>query len=102
MRHYTDISDVYQGTGQSFFLIEGEGDRPLNRYVRGHLKSIRKHLEQRGVHCASFNIVSRTVFGTCSAKKMILRQCPTLGKEELDNRVKGFKKERKKLLSSAL
>ena len=102
MRHYTDISDVYQGTGQSFFLIVGEGDRPLNRYVRGHLKSIRKHMEQRGVHCASFNIVSRTVFGTCSAKKMILRQCPALGKEELDNRVKGFKKERKKLCRSRL
>lgn len=102
MRHYTDTSDIYQGTELSFFLIEGEKDKAANRYIRGHLKSIRKHLEQRGVRYAAFNIISRSTFGTRSAKNMILRQCPTISKEELASRVKNFKNERKKLCRSRL
>lgn len=102
MRHYTDISDAYQGTEFSFFLVEGEKDRPLNRHIRGNLKRIGKYLAQRGVHYSAFNIVSRSVFGIRSAKGMILRQCPTLSKEELDSRTKAFKSGRKKLCRSSL
>ena len=95
MRHFTDISDSYQGAELSFFLIEGEKDKALNRYVRGHMKSIEKHLTQRGVRYATFNFVSRSLFGSRSLKNLILRQYPTLGKEELNERIKSFRKEEK-------
>lgn len=95
MIHLTDISDRYQGTELSFFLIEGEKDKALNRFVRGHLRSIEKHLAQRGVRYAAFNFVSRSLFGSRSLKNLILRQCPTLGKEELNERIRAFRKEEK-------
>ena len=102
MRHFTDISDSYQGAELSFFLIEGEKDKALNRYVRGHVKSIEKHLKQRGVRYATFNFVSRSLFGSRSLKNLILRQYPTLGKEELNERIKSFRKEEKSKSRSRL
>lgn len=102
MRQYTEISDAYQGCEMSFFLLEGEKDKALNRYVRGHLKSIEKHLRLRGVRYSAFNIVSPSLFGMRSAKNLILRQCPTLGKAELEDRIKEFKKVVKREQGSAL
>lgn len=102
MKQYTDISRKYQGTEASFFLIEGENDKALNRYVRGHLNSIEKHLAQRGVRYAAFNIIHKSLFGSHSIKNLILRQCPTLEKEELNNRVKAVKNELKKESKSRL
>ena len=102
MKQYTDISSIYQGTSLSFFLIEGEGDKALNRYIRGHQKSIEKHLAQRGVRYAAFNIVHSSLFGTRSLKNLVLRQCPTLGKEELNSRVKEIKGKFKREAKSCL
>ena len=102
MRHFTDISDSYQGAELSFFFIEGERDKALNRYIRGHMKSIEKHLAQRGVRYAAFNIVSRSLLGSRSLKSLILRQCPTLGKDELNERIKAFRKEEKNQKKSRL
>lgn len=96
MRHFTDISDTYQGCEMSYFLIEGEKDRALNRYVRAHLGSIEKQMARMGVRYAAFNIISRSLFGNRSLKNLILRQCPTLSKEELSERVKAFRKEQKR------
>ena len=91
MKQYTDISNAYRGCEITFFFIEGKKDKALNRYVRGHLKSIEKHLAQRGVHYAAFNIVSTSFFGMRSVKNLVLRANPTLNKEELQIRVKEFK-----------
>lgn len=102
MKHYTDISGVYQGTELSFFLVEGEKDKPLNRYIRGNMKSIEKHMAQRGVRYAAFNILSRSFFGSRSLKNLFLRQCPTLDKEELENHVRVFKNKYKKQNRSRL
>ena len=102
MKQYTDISSIYQGTSLSFFLIEGEGDKALNRYIRGHQKSIEKHLAQRGVRYAAFNIVHSSLFGSRSLKNLVLRQCPTLDKEELNVRVKEIRDKFKKEAKSRL
>lgn len=102
MKQYTDISNIYQGTSLSFFLIEGEGDKALNRYIRGNLKSIEKHLAQRGVRYAAFNTVHSSLFGTRSLKNLVLRQCPTLNKEELNGRVKEIREKFKKEAKSRL
>ena len=102
MKQYTDISSIYQGTSLSFFLIEGEGDKALNRYIRGHQKSIEKHLAQRGVRYAAFNIVHSSLFGSRSLKNLVLRQCPTLDKEELNIRVKEIRDKFKKEAKSRL
>lgn len=91
MNQYTEISNAYQGCAQSFFFIEGKSDKALNRYVRANLKSIGKHLGQRGVHYEAFRIVSPSFFGMKSLKNLILRQCPTLDKDELSERIKVFK-----------
>lgn len=102
MRQYTDISSIYQGTSLSFFLIEGENDKALNRYIRGHLKSIEKYLAQRGVRYAAFNIVHSSLFGTRSLRNLVLRQCPTMGKEEQSNYVKAIRSKLKKEAKSRL
>ena len=80
----------------TFFLIEGKSDKAVNRYIRGHQKSIEKYLAQRGVHYKAFNIVHTSLFGACSLKNLILRQCPTLDKEELGNRIKEVKEKLKR------
>lgn len=83
MKRYKETSNAYYGKSGEFFLIEGKGDKALNRYVRGHRKNIENYLRQRGIIYSGFNIISTSIFGPRSIKNLILRQCPTMNKEEL-------------------
>ena len=93
MRRYTEISNAYRGKEMSFYLIEGKCDKSLNRYIRGNRKNIEEHLRKRGVLCSGINIVSTALFGQFSIKNLLLRQCPTLSKEKLENCIRTTRKE---------
>ena len=77
----------------SFYLIEGKCDKSLNRHIRGNRKNIEEYLRKRGVICSGIIFVSTALFGQVSVKNLLLRQCPTLSKEELENRIKTTRKE---------
>jgi hypothetical protein len=95
MRRYSDISNVYEGTAMSLYLVEGKKDKSINRYIRGHIGYIKSYLSKRGVCIRSFKTASPALFGKRSLKNLLLRQYPTLSKEELESRFVELKKENK-------
>ena len=101
MKRYKEISNAYRGKEGELFLVEGKGDKALNRYIRGHRKYIESYLRQRGIALSRFSFISTSLFGSRSVKNLILRQCPTMSKEELERAIKSAKhdiKEKKSCL----
>ena len=96
MRRYKEISNAYIGTEASLFLVEGKKDKSVNRYIRSHTSYIKSYLSERGVRLNVFETVSPTFFGRRSIKSILLRQFPTLTKEELELRAIELKKEKKR------
>ena len=96
MRRHTDFSDTYKDKDGTLYFIEGKADKGLNRYIRGHRSHIEHYLQQHGVIIREFNIISTAMFGERSPKNLLLRQCPAIGKRELEQRLKKLRERVKK------
>jgi len=102
MRRYRETSNAYEGTAVSLYFVEGKKSRNINRYMHGHMGYIRSYMSQRGVRLNAFEAISTALFGRRSIKNLLLRQYPTLTKEELDARTAEFRRNSRKNLCSKL
>lgn len=102
MRRYRETSNAYEGTAVSLYFVEGKRSRSINRYIHGHIGYIKSYMSQRGIRLNAFETISTALFGRRSTKNLLLRQYPTLTKEELDTRVAEFRKNGKRDFCSKL
>lgn len=91
MRLYTDISMIYEGMANSFFLVEGTADVTFNDYIRKNRMEIASRLQRQGVNVERFNIVSPATLDSNSIRELILRQQPTLSMGEVEHRIAEFR-----------
>lgn len=88
MRRYSETSNAYQGSAGMLYLVEGKKGKSVNRYIRNHIENIKEYLKRWNVPVNGFEAISPTLFGRRSLRNLLLRQCPTLTREELEKRVK--------------
>ena len=86
MRAYKETSSLYEGMERTFIFIEGDGNRTLNRFVERYSKEIKEFIAFKGTNVNKFNIIKPCGEGERSARSLILRKCPTLTENELQEK----------------
>lgn len=87
MRLYTDTSMIYEGMANSLFLVEGATDALFNGYIRNNRKRIASSLKRQGVDVEKFDVMPSPMASADKVKELVLRQYPTLGVDELEEKV---------------
>lgn len=68
-------------------FIEGSSNCALNRFMKRHQKAIKDFLTFNGVNIERFNIIKPSHDGERSIRNLILRKCPTLNEEQLQEKI---------------
>lgn len=84
-------SAIFDGCYFSLFYVKGN-DRATNRYMKARMQAFMEYLRSKRIFCDKYTIVQSSFFGPYTVEKLILRQEPTLTKEELALRLAEHKK----------
>lgn len=68
-------------------FVEGNRHRALNRFMERHQEKIKNFLTFNGVNIKKFSIIKPSDEGERTVRNLILRKCPTLNEEQLQEKI---------------
>lgn len=92
MRYIYKKSALYEGCENIIYYVENSNNSQERKYMRNNLGKFVALLNSECNGNYKYCIISRTLFGHRSLRNLILRNQPTIGKEELKRKVAEFRK----------
>ena len=97
MKYIYKKSALYEGCENIIYYVEDSSNKKERKYMHKNLDRLVASLNKECRGCYKYSIIGRTMFGSRSLKNLILRNEPTIGKEELKRKIAEFRKNETQL-----
>lgn len=92
MKFIYKSSELYAGCDSTIYYVENRGNSKERKFMRRNLVSYVKRLNKTSSYRFKCRTIGNTLFGSRSLKNLILRNNPTLSKEQLEEKVRSIRK----------
>ena len=96
MKFIYKSSELYEGCDSTIYYVENRNNSKERGFMRRNLASYVKRLNKISGYRFKCRTIGNTLFGSRSLKNLILRNNPTLSKEQLQERIRAIRKSGEK------